>query len=95
MESANILRYTAWSPADNCYNAITFVGNGESNKNQLRQVDDRTFVDDGRFVRADQSTFWRLVLTCNAQGSIAQFDVDSSVGAGEAQRNSVRFRKIR
>ena len=94
-EETNILRYTAWSPADNCYNAITFVGNGESNKNQLRQVDDRTFVDDGRFVRADQPTFWRIVLTCNAQGSIAQFDVDSFVSTEEAQRDSFRFRKIR
>ena len=90
------LRYIAWSPADNCYNAISFVGNGESSKTQLRQVDDRTFVDDGRFVRADQPTFWRLFLTCDAQGSLAQMGIDSSVGTEEAQRlQSVRFRKTR
>ncbi len=90
-----ILRYTAWSPADNCYNAIMLVGNGESSKTQLRQVDDRTFVGDGGFMRADQPTFVRLVWTCNAQGSLAQMEGYMSVGAEEAQRSSYTFRKIR
>ncbi len=84
------------SPADNCYNVITLWINGEFSKKQLRQVDDRTFVEGWRFVRADQPRYTRIVLTCDAQGSIAQGHMDMFVGAGEIQRDlSASFRKIR
>ncbi|MEE8282493.1 MAG: hypothetical protein V3R47_03120, partial [candidate division NC10 bacterium] len=63
-----IFRYTAWRPADNCYNSIfvtTLVG---LFKTQLRQVDDRTFVEGGTLLKEGKIACVRLVLTCDAQG---------------------------
>ena len=62
---------------------------------QLRQVDDRTFVDGGITVSAGQPTFLRLVLTCDAPRSIAQWDIDTLYSAEEAGRSTATYRKIR
>jgi hypothetical protein len=95
-------RYIAWSPADNCYNVIAVRGDVEGDglfyKTQLRQVDDRTFVEGGTLMSAGQLTLMRTVLTCDAQGSIAQWVADAFGGTGEAQRvfsHTLSYRKIR
>ena len=89
-------RYTAWNPADNCYDVIviTSMGGGPYTA-QLRQVDDRTFVDGGIIVNAGQPTFVRLVLTCDAQGSITRWDIDTLPRNEDAQRQTARYQKIR
>ena len=95
-------RYTAWSPADNCYNVIAVRGDIEGDgllyKTQLRQVDDRTFVEGGTLMDAGQLKLARGVLTCDAQGSIAQWVADVFGGTGETQRvysHTLSYRKIR
>ncbi len=67
---------------------------GALDHHPVGQRRDRTFVDGGITVSAGQPTFLRLALTCDAQGSITQWDIDSSVGTEEAQRISVSYRKI-
>jgi hypothetical protein len=95
-------RYIAWSPADNCYNVFAVRGDVEGDglfyKTQLRQVDDRTFVEGGTLMDAGQLKLARGVLTCDAQGSIAQLVADVFGGTGEAQRvysHTLSYRKIR
>ena len=58
-------------------------------------MDDRTFVDGGIIVNAGQPTLVRLVLTCDAQGSITRWDIDTLPSNQDAQRQTARYEKIR
>ena len=49
----------------------------------------------GITVSAGQPTFLRWALTCDAQGSIKQWDIDTLYSAEEAGRQTVTYRKIR